>query len=155
MAEIYSLVYKPQDENAPDHYTRIPLESATLVAGHGIQGDLNGKGDPKRGLNVMSFETMAGLGGEGFQAQPGQLGEQIVVRGLDVDALPGGTRLQFGDSAVIEVVKLRTGCDRFEAIQGKSAKDAQGRLGIMARVVTGGTVRVGDPVTAVAELVGK
>jgi MOSC domain-containing protein YiiM len=155
MAEIYSLVYKPQDENAPDHYTRLPLESATLVAGHGIQGDLNGKGNPERGLNVMSYETMAELGGEGFQAQPGQLGEQSVVRGLDVNALPGGTRLQFGDSAVIEVVKPRTGCDRFEAIQGKPRGDAAERLGVMARVVTGGTVRVGDPVVAVVEMVGK
>ncbi len=148
MAEIYSLVYKPKDENAPDHYTRLPLESATLVVGHGIAGDLNGGGKPERGLNVMSFETLAALSGEGFRTQPGQMGEQIVVRGLDVRALPAGTLVQLGESAIIEVIKLRTGCERFEAIQGKARGDAAGRLGVMARVVTGGLVRVGDAVKA-------
>jgi MOSC domain-containing protein YiiM len=148
MAEIYSLVYKPQDENAPDHYTRLPLESAELVAGRGISGDLNGRGKKERNLNVMSFETLQELSGEGFRTQPGEMGEQIAIRGLDVGALPAGTRLQLGDSAVIEVVKLRTGCERFEAIQGRLRSEAAGRLGVMATVVTGGTVRVGDPVTA-------
>ncbi len=147
MAEIFSLVYKPEDEDAPDHYTRIPVQSATLVVGHGIDGDLNGHGTPKRNLNIMSAEMQAVLKGEGFKTAPGELGEQIAVKGLDMDSLPAGTRLQFGDSAVIEIVKPRTGCDRFEAIQGKARTDAANRLGMMATVITGGEVRVGDPIT--------
>lgn len=154
MAEIYSLVYKPQDENAPDHYTRIPMQTVTLVAGNGIEGDLNGQGNPKRSLNVMSAETQTQLKTEGFKTAPGELGEQIAVKGLDVDSLPWGTRLQLGSSAVIEIVKPRTGCDRFEAIQGKPRTDAANRLGMMATVVIGGTVTVGDPIT-VLETVAK
>jgi MOSC domain-containing protein YiiM len=154
MAEIYSLVYKPQDEDAPDHYTRIPMQVVKLVAGQGIEGDLNGKGNPNRNLNVMSAETQAELKGEGFKTKPGELGEQIAVKGLDVDALAWGTRLQLGESAVIEIVKPRTGCDRFEAIQGKLRTDAANRLGMMAAVIVGGAVRVGDPIT-VLETVAK
>ena len=60
MAEIYSLVYKPKDENSPDHYTRIPLESAHLVVGRGIEGDLNGR-NPERQLNIMAYETLTQL----------------------------------------------------------------------------------------------
>jgi MOSC domain-containing protein YiiM len=146
MAEIYSLVYKPKDENAPDHYTRLPLESARLVVGHGIEGDLNGKGNPARQLNVMSFETLAQLSAEGFKTDPGEMGEQITLRGLDINALESGTRVQLGEQAVIEVIKPRTGCERFEAIQGHLRSDAAGRLGVMARVVVDGVVRVGDPV---------
>lgn len=154
MAEIYSLVYKPQDENSPDHYTRIPMQTVTLVAGNGIEGDLNGQGNPKRNLNIMSAETQAQLKTEGFKTAPGELGEQIAVKGLDVDALPWGARLQLGSRAVIEIVKPRTGCDRFEAIQGKPRTDAANRLGMMATVVTSGTVSVGDPIT-VLETVAK
>jgi MOSC domain-containing protein YiiM len=154
MAEIYSLVYKPQDENAPDHYTRIPTQQVKLVAGNGIEGDLNGQGSPKRNLNVMSAEMQAQLKTEGFKTAPGELGEQIAIKGLDVDALPWGTRLQLGSSAVIEIVKPRTGCDRFEAIQGKARGDAANRLGMMASVIRGGEVRVGDPIT-VLETVAK
>ena len=147
MAEIYSLVYKPHDDSAPLRYTRVPIERARLIIGHGIEGDLKGNGNPNRQLNLMSYETLAALGEEGFHTQPGELGEQIVVRGLDVNALPGGARLQLGERAVIEVIKPRTGCERFEAIQDRPRADAAGRLGVLARVITPGDVRVGDAVT--------
>ena len=154
MPEIYSLVYKPKDENSTEHYTRLPLESARLMVGHGVEGDLNGTGNPNRQLNVMSFETLQTLSTEGFKTSPGAMGEQITLRGLDIDALEEGTRIQLGDHAVIEVIKPRTGCDRFEAIQGHLRGDAAGRLGVMARVVVDGVVRVSDPVR-VLETVGE
>lgn len=147
MAEIHSLVYRPKNEHPEAHYLRVPVESANLLVGHGIEGDRNGGGNPARQLNVMTHETMNELQGEGFRAQPGELGEQIVVRGLDIDSLPAGAQLQFGEQAVIEIVKPRTGCDRFEAIQGKPRTNAANRLGMMARVVTGGQIRVGDTVS--------
>ena len=40
----------------------------------------------------------------------------------------------------------RTGCARFEMIQGKPRNDAKGRLGVLATVVSGGEVAVGDAV---------
>lgn len=154
MAAIYSLVYRPSDEHPADHYARTSLYSARLIAGHGIEGDLNGGGHPDRNLNIMSYETLERLKGEGFSTQPGEMGEQVIVRGLDVNVLPAGTRLKFGENAVIEVVKPRTGCDRFEAIQGKPSTAAAGRMGVMARVITGGDVRSGDSVS-VLETAGK
>lgn len=146
MAAIYSLVYRPSDEHPSDHYARTALYSARLIAGYGIEGDLDGGGHPDRNLNIMSFETLASLNRDGFMTQPGEMGEQISVSGLIVDKLPAGTRLRMGENAVIEIVKPRTGCDRFEAIQGKLRTDAAGRMGVMARVITGGDVRAGDPV---------
>ena len=74
------------------------------------------------------------------------MGEQIVVAGLDETALMPGAGLALGESAVIEVTLPRTGCDRFEHIQGKPKETTKGRLGVMARVVAGGVVRTGDPV---------
>ena len=44
----------------------------------------------------------------------------------------------------------RTGCPRFEQIQGRPASAVEGRLGVMARVIAGGTIRMGDPVLVVA-----
>jgi MOSC domain-containing protein YiiM len=97
-------------------------------------------------LNIMSFETLEALHKEGFSTLPGQMGEQIVIQGLDVSKLVQGERIQFGDHACIEVVNQRTGCQRFEHIQSKSPQQAAGRMGVMAKVVTGGRIAVGDPV---------
>ena len=50
---------------------------------------------------------------------------------------------------MIEVGIPRTGCARFEMIQGKPRQSAKGRLGSLATVVTGGEVAVGDAVEVV------
>ncbi len=147
MISVASIVYKPEsaDSDPENRYVRIPLTSANLVAGHGIEGDRKG-GHPKRNLNIMSFETLEALRKEGFSTQPGQMGEQLVIQGLDVEKLAEGDRLQVGDHACVEVVNHRTGCQRFEYIQGKSPQLATGRMGVMAKVVTGGLIDIGDPV---------
>jgi MOSC domain-containing protein YiiM len=148
MAEIISIVYKPQAAEQPaGRYLRLPLERARLVAGHGIEGDTKG-GHARRQLNIMSAETLSALAAEGFTVDPGCMGEQIIVRGLDVNRLAVGDRLHLGDTATVEVTSLRTGCERFEAYQGKKREEAAGRLGVIARVLTGGVIQVGDAVRA-------
>jgi MOSC domain-containing protein YiiM len=51
----------------------------------------------------------------------------------------------------VEVVEPRTGCGKFEQHQGKLRQAAAGRLGVMARVLVGGSIQVGDPVRLLAE----
>ena len=150
MPNIASIVYKPKGlgDDPETHYLRVAVDEAELVAGRGIKGDL--KGTPNRPLNIMSVETLAALAGEGFKTGPGQMGEQIVFSGLDVDALAPGDRVQIGAEAVVEILSHRTGCSRFEAIQGHSPSLVQGRLGVMAKVVTGGPIKVGDTLTVLA-----
>ena len=148
MGELISIVYKPKNMDAPGtKYLRVPLEQTVLVADYGIEGDAKGGG--KRQLNVMSDDAVQSLAAEGFRAEPGQLGEQLIVSGLDVDTLLPGARLRIGAEACVEVTEPRTGCGKFERYQSKTPQDAAGRLGMMARVVTGGTVAVGDPIEVI------
>ncbi len=147
MARVVSLVYTPRDvaERRPqDRYARVAVERVRLVEFHGIEGDAKGNAT-KRQLNVMLAETLAALGEEGFQVQPGQMGEQIILAGLDPAALVEGARIKLG-TAIIEIGIPRTGCARFEMIQGQSRTLAQGRLGSLATVATTGDVAVGDAV---------
>ncbi len=148
-AQIDSIVYKPNDapKKPNDHYSRRALERATLIENYGIEGDSKG-GHPRRQLNLMCAETLDQLASEGFRIEPGWMGEQIIVRGLEINIndLEAGTQLILGGQAVIEVTGPRTGCERFEAIQSKSPDLAKGRLGIMARVITGGEIALGDQV---------
>ena len=150
MGKIASIVFKPaasRGEDDADHYLRVQIEGANLVTGHGIEGDRKG-GHPSRQLNIMSADALRSLGEDGFAVGPGQLGEQIVLDGLDVQKLSPGDRIFLGDEACVEVIEKRTGCDRFEHIQGKSRLQADGRLGVIARVVAGGRIEVGSPVRA-------
>lgn len=150
MAQIASIVYTPKGSPTftPEYYVRVPLQEAALVIDHGIDGDRKG-GNPNRQLNIMSRSTVDALRGMGLKTAPGELGEQIVIDGFDVADLNPGDRVQLGD-AVIEVVSFRTGCERFEHIQSTDPKTLVRKLGIMARVIESGAIRVGAPVRVVA-----
>lgn len=141
-----------------------------LVPGLGVEGDAhkgemdqhcshvrrNPAGQPNlRQVHLIAAELHEELQAAGFPVSAGTIGENVTTRGIDLLALPSGTRLHLGDTAVIEVTGLRTPCrqlDRFQ--QGLKdtlmPRDADGnfirRAGIMSVVLTGGEVRAGDPI---------
>lgn len=144
MGSIVSIVYKPQhiDFLSSSKYARLPLHTARLVEGYGIDGDRKG-GNPQRQLNIMAQETLRDLYYEGFCVEPGEMGEQIIVSGIDIERLLPGDRIVLG-TALVEVTEQRTPCQRFERIQHMPASSAKGRLGVMARVITGGYISIGN-----------
>ncbi len=150
-AVVTSIVYTPKSfgRKSTDKYDRLAAERVELIANHGIQGDKKAGGNPERHLNIMTRETLDQLAREGFMTAPGQMGEQIVVSGLDMNALNPGDRVQLGESAVVQIVKPRTGCAKFKTVQGHEPAEAVNRLGIMATVIAGGSIGVGDPVRVV------
>ena len=150
MATIHSIVHHPLDrsyEGEKHEYIRVPLQGATLIAQHGIDGDQKAGHHPDRNLNLLSLEWLEGLAAQGFRTAPGQFGEQIIVAGMAMERLQPGVRLSLGKHAIIEISKLRTGCERFEAAQGRPRKGIE-PLGALARVVEGGAIEVGDEVWA-------
>lgn len=153
-------------------FSKFAEDAIELVEGLGVQGDAHlGKTvkhrsrvarDPTqpnlRQVHLLHAELFDELMVAGFAVWPGDLGENITTRGIDLLGLSTGTRLHIGH-AVIEVTGLRNPCvqiDRFQ--QGLMAavldRDAQGQLvrkaGVMGVVVAGGEVRAGDRIRAEA-----
>ena len=145
------LVLKPGESR--DLLVRIryrqPLQEARLLSGYGIEGDRKG-GHPNRNLNIMDQETHHQLAAEDYPTGPGVLGENLVLSGVQLDRQPPGTRIRIGNDAVIESVELRTGCHKLIPLDPRLPAGADDRLGVMARVIRGGTIRVGDPVVLLA-----
>ncbi|MEZ4768027.1 MAG: MOSC domain-containing protein [Caldilineales bacterium] len=143
-ATVTSIVYSPQ----PGSYNRKPLAQAVLLAGYGIDGDRKA-GNPKRNLNIMDQETLDFLDAEGIPTGPGVLGENLILEGVRLDAQAPGTRIRIGQEALVEMVELRAPCYKLTALDARMPDFAVGRVGVMARVVEGGVVRVGDAVAIV------
>jgi TatD DNase family protein len=149
MIKIYSIVYQPEDKKYDDRmvdFIREPLQQATLVADHGIKGDAKAGRNRNRQLNILSLEWLENLKTKGYRTEPGEFGEQIIIQNLEVAQLTPGDQMQIGKSAVIEITKARTGCERLEAAQGLSNEAFGGFVGMMAKIVAGGDIRVGDEV---------
>lgn len=150
-------------------FSKAPQPAIRLVAGLGVEGDAHQGATVKhrsrvardpaqpnlRQVHLIHAELHDELRAAGFTVGPGELGENVTTRGVDLLALPAGTRLRLGADALVELTGLRNPCaqlDRFQ--QGLTAavldRDAEGRpvrkAGVMAVVVAGGEVRPGDAV---------
>ena len=151
MATIHSIVYQPKDKKYATHnrddFIREPLTEATLITNHGIKGDAKAGKQPSRQLNILSQEWLDGLKDIGYRTDPGDFGEQIIIKDLDVDSLQSGERLQIGADAIIEITMPRHGCVRLEAAQGRSNDEYGGLVGKMSKVITGGVIHIGDEVS--------
>jgi molybdopterin adenylyltransferase len=155
---VKSIVYKPKGVKQSRDligYLRTPVTEATLIEGYGIEGDRKG-GHPGRNLNVMDDITLAELEAEGYPTEPGMLGENIVLIGVDLRTLPKGTKLRIGAEAIIRLGKLREPCEQLTELDERMPECVIGRVGAMCRVVTTGKIKVGDPVTVLSpELVSE
>jgi MOSC domain-containing protein YiiM len=143
--------------------------SIRLLEGLGVAGDAHCgttvkhrsrvAQDPRqpnlRQVHLIHAELHEELGSRGYVVAPGEMGENITTRGIDLLALPRGARLGLGEEAVVEVTGLRNPCVQLDRLlPGLMAavldRDEEGRLvrkaGIMGIVLAGGAVRPGDPV---------
>ena len=142
--KLISIVYSP----VAGSFNRKALSQAVLVAGYGIERDRKG-GHPNRNLNVMDQEVLRQLAAEGYPADPGVLGENLIVQGVQLTDQPSGTLVRIGLDAVIELIALREPCYKLTPLDPRMPDSVIGRVGMMARVVEGGVVRVGDSVAVV------
>ncbi len=107
------------------------------VAGHGFEGCAHAN-PPKREVLFVSHEHL-----EGLDLQPGAIRENITVAGDDVEQWPIGQRVRAGE-AVFEITMVCDPCERMEALRPGLRERLEGKRGMLARVVEGGDVAVGD-----------
>lgn len=150
-------------------FSKQPVEAIRLIEGLGVEGDAHlGKTvqhrsrvaiDPSqpnlRQVHLIHAELFDELAGQGYEVAPGDLGENVTTRGIDLIGLPRGARLHIGRDVVVEVTGLRNPCGQIEQfrpgmLKAVLGKDANGELvrkaGVMGIVLRGGDVRAGDPV---------
>jgi MOSC domain-containing protein YiiM len=143
--------------------------SIRLLEGLGVEGDAHVGStvrhrsrvarDPSqpnlRQVHLIHAELHDELIAAGFDVTPGQMGENVTTRGVDLLGLPRRTRLRLGATATVEVMGLRNPCvqlDRFQPglMAAVLGRDRHGNLirkaGVMAIVLVGGEVLPGDAI---------
>jgi hypothetical protein len=156
---------------SPGHtFSKPPQGAIQLLVGLGVEGDAH-KGttvkhrtlvrrDPTarnlRQVHLIHSELFDELRPAGFTIVPGQIGENVTTRGLDLLALPTGTKLHLGSTAVVQVTGLRNPCRQLDQHQhgltgALLGRDENGKIirkaGIMGIVLSGGEIRPGDSIS--------
>lgn len=140
-----------------------------LIEGVGVEGDVHAGKTVKhrylvkkdstkpnlRQIHLIQAELFDELNTKGFSVSPGQLGENITTRGVDLLSLPTRTKLHIGPEAVIELTALRNPCHQIDKFQKGLLKavlhrDAEGNVirkaGVMGIVLVGGEIRPSNPI---------
>ncbi|MDP3760055.1 MAG: MOSC domain-containing protein [Ramlibacter sp.] len=154
--------------SASHSFSKFAEDAIMLVEGLGVEADAHSgrtvkhrsrvARDPAqpnlRQVHLLQAELFDELIAAGFAVWPGDLGENITTRGIDLLALSTGTRFRIG-AAIVEVTGLRNPCSQIDRFQpglmaAVLARDPQGGLvrkaGVMAIVVATGEVRAGDTI---------
>ena len=156
--------------DATHRFSKENVDCIRLIAGHGVEGDAhagvtvqhlsriaqNPNQPNLRQIHLIHAELHDELRANGFTVAPGEVGENITTRDIDLLALPRGTRLRLGNDAVVEITGLRNPClqlDRFQSglMQAVLDRGLKGELvrksGVMGVVVAAGEVRRDDPIS--------
>jgi MOSC domain-containing protein YiiM len=150
-------------------FSKYAEDTITLVPGMGVAGDAhagatvrhrsrvarNPQAPNLRQVHLLQAELFDELVARDFAVFAGEMGENVTTRGVDLLALPTGTRLQLGARAVVEVTGLRNPCSQIDRFQPglmaaviERAGDGQlvRKSGVMAVVLEGGEVHAGDTI---------
>ena len=127
---------------------RLPMKAVDQVeveAGRGIVGDRY-HGARHRQVSVQSAERLAEAAAElGIPVVPEGTRRNVTISYGDVPTAPG-TRLLIGD-VELEVVRVAAPCRILDdEIAPCAAAALRRRAGSVCRVLTGGHIRLGDPV---------
>ncbi|HEY1131439.1 MAG TPA: MOSC domain-containing protein [Roseateles sp.] len=155
--------------SATHSFSKTTRAELTVIAGQGVAGDAHCgvtvkhrsrvAQDPTqpnlRQVHLIQGELFDELAAQGLRVGPGQLGENITTRGIDLLALPCDTELHIGPDVVLRLTGLRNPCPQIEnfetgLLKAVVGRDADGAIvrkaGVMSVVLAGGAVKPGDGV---------
>jgi molybdenum cofactor synthesis domain-containing protein len=125
--------------------TKRPVQEARFRADHGIEGDAHA-GTWHRQVSLLSADAVdEEVRPKMPDIKAGDFAENILLSGVDLDALGLGTRLRLGNEIDVTVTQIGKACHSHCAIYETLGDCLMPRRGLFARVLQGGTARVGAP----------
>jgi len=116
----------------------------------GIEGDAHA-GDWHRQVSLLAGESIDGVKQVLPTIKNGAFAENIITRGVDLNSLQIGNRLQVGDQVVLEITQIGKECHNSGCAIKKATGDCiMPREGIFAQVISGGVITREMNITVIA-----
>ncbi|MDK2922039.1 MAG: hypothetical protein PWR24_1596 [Desulfonauticus sp.] len=118
------------------------VQEALLKEEHGLVGDAHA-GPWHRQVSLLALESIEKMHRKLPQLKPGDFAENITTLGLDLTSLPLGSKLKIGE-VLLEVTQIGKKCHQKCNIFYSVGFCVMPKEGIFAKVLNGGTIKVGD-----------
>ncbi|OEF96972.1 MOSC domain-containing protein [Desulfuribacillus alkaliarsenatis] len=120
------------------------VEQVEIRPDHGIVTDAHA-GDWHRQLSLLAQESIEKMVEMGLTVKAGDFAENITTEGVDLLAMPVGTRVRMGET-IVEITQIGKECHTRCAIYYQAGDCVMPKEGIFAIVLKGGVLHVGDEV---------
>ena len=123
------------------------VHSARLMEEFGIEKDAHA-GKWHRQVSLISYEKIEEFKAKGAPIEDGAFGENLIVDGYDFRNLPVGTKFRCND-VLLEMTQIGKECHSHCEIYKVVGDCIMPREGVFAKVLEGGTIKVGDELVIV------
>jgi MOSC domain-containing protein YiiM len=117
-----------------------PRERVRAIESQGFEGCAHAN-PPRREVLFVSKQHLETVG-----VEPGAIRENITVEGADVQSWRIGQRVRVGEDALFEITMVCDPCERMDQLRTGLRALLEDRRGMLAHVVEGGEVAVGDEI---------
>ena len=125
---------------------KMPCEGGATV---GLDTDAHA-GDWHRQVSLLAWESIEKARATGLDVVEGDFAENVTTEGIDLLALPLGTRVRIGEDVLLELSQIGKVCHTKCAIYHLAGDCIFPREGIFFVALEGGAINVGDPVEVVS-----
>jgi MOSC domain-containing protein YiiM len=125
---------------------KTPVQEARVLENVGIEGDGHASSETHRQVSLLAIESVRKMQAKGLDVKPGDFAENITTEGIDLLALPVGTRIRLGQQVLAEVSQIGKECLTPCAIYYQAGDCVMPKEGIFVRIYTTGTIKVGDEI---------
>lgn len=129
------------------------VNEGILIENLGIKDDAHANSETHRQVSFLAMESIKKMQDMGLDVHEGDFAENITTSGIDLLALPIGSKITIGDETLLEISQHGKTCHTPCAIYHQAGTCVMPKEGIFAKVLEGGTIKTGDTIKPVSEQV--
>lgn len=129
------------------------IDCGLFLENLGLENDAHAQADIIRQVSLLAKESIEKIRAKGLNVQYGDFAENLTIEGIDLPALPIGTRLKVGKEVLLKVTQIGKECHSRCNIFYTVGDCVMPREGIFAKVLVGGEIRVDDRIEITNEAI--
>jgi MOSC domain-containing protein YiiM len=125
------------------------IDCGLFLENLGLENDAHAEADIIRQVSLLAKESIEKIRAKGLDVNHGDFAENLTTEGIDLPALPIGTRLKVGKEVLLEVTQIGKECHSRCNIFYTVGDCVMPREGIFTKVLTSGEIKVDDTIEVV------
>ena len=122
------------------------MKEGYLHQDFGLAEDAHADCCSHRQISLMAIESIKKMRDLGLDVGPGDFAENLTTEGIALVLIPVGTEVSVGEEAILKISQIGKECHSGCAIVQQTGKCIMPKEGVFAKVIRGGTVRIGDQI---------